>query len=69
VTHIASIVARIISLALLGGGVALVDSQDVIILSGNPFFRVSVGIASIFCGAALGVLSLRKLYGHGKFSN
>jgi len=61
ISSIAVVAVLIISLVLLGEGVALVGSRDTIILSGNPLIRVSVGIISIFCGVALAILSLRKL--------
>jgi hypothetical protein len=60
-----TLTALIIALALISGGVALVwlhgTGETEFNLIGNQFKSENVGVVGIFCGAVLGVLSLRTL--------
>ncbi|MGQ3045998.1 MAG: hypothetical protein ACT6Q8_03505 [Niveispirillum sp.] len=62
-----TITALLISLGLIVGGVTLVWLGGVgdteLTLLGNSFKSTNVGVVGIFCGAVLGIISLRKLIG------
>jgi hypothetical protein len=64
---VVTITVLLIALGLISGGVALVWMHGVgdteITLLGNSFKSANVGVAGIFCGAVLGILSIRKLIG------